>query len=307
MIRLCAVAAICAALPVLAAGQTWQSAIHDTGSLVHGSVAAPEHSLFFHCNTPSAQGLSLMQTEDHETILNAPHGMFVSLSGRLVDPAAWGYELSAVTVTVDGTGYRLPPLRWDELYGEWLVEVSMRDAVFAGLAGASDLVLDAGTGVAWRYPTDGLAPGLQAVMAACGAGWAQPGQGTAGAQKSVDLMTPDINAYLQRECGASYRITQDAIEAHDLDRDGVPDQIVDWAGVTCNAAMARPYCGAANCSIEVFLSTRPGAPQSFIGVGYSVAQAANGALGLRFGGTAGACARGECDRVYWWDGTQFRD
>jgi hypothetical protein len=43
---------------------------------------------------------------------------------------------------------------------------------------------------------------------------------------------------------------------------------------------------------------RPGDPQSMLGVGYAVTQAANGTPGMRFGGAAGRCARGECDRAF---------
>lgn len=308
---------IAAFLPLAASAQTWRSETFDTGGLVYGSVFAPEASLSFTCNTPSPQGRPLMETEDHETIRNGPFGVFVSLGSNLVPPQGGGTVLPAVTLVLNGTGYRLPPVVWDELYGEWMVELSMTDPLWTALSGASDLVLDAGTGAAWRYPTDGLAEGIEVAIGACVAGWMQAGYGVpagiataaAGAaplQQPASLITPEIDRFLRRGCNASYTLDERAIEAHDLDRDGVPDRVVDWAGVTCNAAMSRPYCGAAYCSIEVFLSTRPGDPQSMLGVGFEVTQAANGAPGLRFGGTAGGCARGECDRVFWWDGTQFR-
>lgn len=312
MTRSIVIAAMAAALPLAVQAQTWQATATDTGGLIYGTVHAPEYSLSFSCNTQSPQGRPLIETEDHETIRNLPFGIFVSLSAALVSPEA-GPNLPSVTVTLDGTGYRLPPLRWDELYGEWMVELAMADPVFAAMAGASDLVLDSGRGSAWRYPTDGLAEGLETAFTACVSGWAQAGfavpqtLGGAAVQPPIaTLLTAEIDQHLRRSCEATYVLDGGAIATHDLDRDGAPDRILDWAGVTCNAAIARPFCGAANCSVDVFLSSRPGDPQSFSGVGYTITQAANGAPGLQFGGTAGDCARGECDRVFWWDGAQFR-
>jgi hypothetical protein len=316
MIRATLLAAALAALPAVGMAQTWQGTTSDTGGLIYGGASAPARTLTFTCTAPSPQRRPLIETEDHKTIQSVPFGMFVSLSAALVPPPGGEAQLPAVTLTLDGTGYRLPPLRWDELYYEWMVELAMADPLFGALSAASDLVLDSGTGAAWRYPVDGLAQGLSAAMSACAAGWVQTGltlppelggaapnpQAAATAQ-----MTPEIDSFLRRGCEAGYTIVEGAITLHDLDRDGMPDRILDWAGVTCGGSIPRPFCGAANCSIDIFLSSRPGDPQSFLGVGYTVTQAANGAPGLRFGGTAGACARGECDRVFWWDGSRFRE
>lgn len=316
MTRATLLAAALAAVPALAGAQTWQASTADTGGLIYGGAIPPERTLTFTCTAPSPQRRPLIETEDYETIQSAPFAMFVSLSAALVPPPGGEALLPAVTLTLDGTGYRLPPMRWDELYYEWMVELAMADPVFGALSAASDMVLDSGTGAAWRYPVDGLAQGLSAAMSACATGWVQAGLtlppelgGTALAPQAAATtqMTPEIDTFLRRECAASYTIAEGAIALHDLDRDGMPDRILDWAGVTCGGPIPRPYCGAANCSIEVFLSSRPGDPQSFLGVGYTVTQAANGAPGLRFGGTAGACARGECDRVFWWDGNRFRE
>ncbi len=161
-------------LPVMAMGQTWQNIAADTGRLIYAGTVAPEYSLTFTCNAPSPQRRPLIETEDHETILNSPFGMFITLSAELVRPVG-GEVLPAVTVTLDGTGYRLPPVRWDELYSEWMVELAMADPLFGALAAASDLVLDSGTGAAWRYPVDGLAEGVVTAMSACATGWVQAG------------------------------------------------------------------------------------------------------------------------------------
>lgn len=316
MTRRCALAAVLSLLPASGVAQTWQTTATDTGAFIHAGSFAPEYSLAFTCNAPSPQGRDPMETDDHETIRNGAFGMFVSLSAALAPSQEGAGALSAVTFTLDGTVYRLPPLWWNEIYGNWMVELAMADPLFGAIAAASDLVLDSGMGAAWRYPLDGLSDGLGRAMSACATGWVQAGFGLppalggaapAAAPDMVGLTTPEIDAFLRRECGAPYTINDWAITAHDLDRDGVPDRILDWGGVTCGGAIARPYCGAAYCSIEVFLSSRPGDQQSFLGVGYTVTQAANGAPGLRFGGTAGGCARGECDRIFWWDGTRFRE
>jgi hypothetical protein len=309
MTRLAVLAALALALPAMAPAQTWTVYTEDTGALIHGSVSALQSTLAFVCNTPSARGVPMIETGDHHSRHSRPLGVFVSLSGGLIEPGE--AALPGVTLTLDGTGYRLPPVAWDDFYGDWSVELSMSDPVFAALTVASDLVLDAGTGAAWRYPTDGLAAGLETALSTCRAGWAQAGYGAAvtsnAATQQASGVAPDMDAHIRRGCGAGYTLGERAIGRVDLDRDGLEDRILDWAGVTCAAQMARPFCGAANCTIDIFLTTRPGDPQMALGIGYEVTRAANGATGLRFGGTAGACARGECDRVFWWDGTQFRD
>ena len=317
MTRFPLLAALIVALPVAAQAQTWQGNTLDTGGLIYGSAYAPQRSLSFECNTPSPQGRPLIETGDHETLRSQPHGMHVTLSHVLVDPFGVSPVLPAVTITLDGTGYRLPPLGWDDFYGYWSVELPMADPIFAALQGASDLVLDAGTGTAWRYPTDGLANSLSAALAFCGAGWRQagypslPGLGAAAPAlpppAAAATLTPGIDTHIRAGCGAGYALDPRAMALHDLDRDGVQDHVLDWAGVTCSGPIARPFCGAANCSIDVFLSSRPGDVQGFLGVGYRVVTAANGAPGLQFGGTAGACQRGDCDRIFWWDGERFRE
>lgn len=312
MLRAVLCAAVLALLPVLASGQTWRGDSGDTGGLVYGSVAAPEYSLVFGCNAPSPQRRPLMETGDHETALNTPFGVFVHVSPQLV-PRNAEAALPAAMLVADGTGYRLPSLWFNELDGGWMVELAMVDGLFGALSGAGELVFDTGTGQAWRYPVDGLSEGLSRIMSVCASAWVQagealpPGLGGVAAVPVQGLMTPEIDAHLRRECEAPYRIEDRGIAAHDLDRDGQVDRIVDWAGVICDGDLARPYCGAANCSIDVFLSSRPGEPQRLLGVGYVVATAANGAVGLQLGRTAGDCARGLCGQVLWWDGSRFRD
>lgn len=311
---------------VLAQGvPTWRAMNEDVGGLLRADVFAPEFSLGFTCTAPSPLGGRVDGRDAHQSRASVPYGLFVRISGAMVDRSAvWSGQggapvLGAVTLGLDGVGYRLPPFTWVELSYDWWLELSMADPMIAALEQAGDLVLDAGTGVAWRYPTDGLAEGLQTVMANCASAWAQAGfaapDTSAAAPAPVapvpaGLLTPELDAHLQRTCQAGYTLHPEAIAAHDLDRDGVADRIVDWRGVTCDASSPLgpiPFCGAAYCAIDVFLSTRPGDPQSMLGVGYEVTQAANGAPGLRFGGTVGGCARGDCDKIFWWDGTRFRE
>jgi len=314
MTRFLLIAAMAASFPVTAQAQTWRGETVDTGGLIYGNVYAPEQSLGFYCNTPSPQRRPLLETEDHETMLNVPYGMMVAMSSSLTNGDLTESVLSSVTLTLDGTSYRMPPLEHDGYYEKWLVELSFDDPLFTALAGASELILDTGIGPIWRYPTDGLAAVLEAAIAACEDGWAQAGYGAAGQQAAGQaptqpegLMTPEIDAFIRQGCNADYTLDPTAIAAHDLDRDGQPDGILNWDGVTCDAIGARPFCGAANCSVNIFLSSRPGDPQTFVVGGYQVAQAPNGMTGLRFGGTVGDCQRRDCDAVLWWDGTQFRE
>jgi hypothetical protein len=325
------VPALMAMLAMLGAGagaaQTWQSRTDDTGGLIYGTAFAPQYSLAFACNTPSPAGRPLMDTGDHETNRNGPFAIWVELGHILVEPRGNAPVLGAVTLIVDGTGYRLPPIQWSDFYGAWQVELSMGDPMFAALVDARTLVLDVGQGAAWQYPLDGLQPALDAAMQACVDGWVQQGltipvalnrywprmeepagpipvQPMTGA---VNALIPVVENHIRAQCGAGFQLDPARLGQADFDRDAVADIVLDWGAVTCDGAIARPYCGAAYCSIDVFLSSRGGQdPVAFLGVGYGLPLAANGLQGIQFGGTAGACARGECDDVFWWDGTQFQ-
>lgn len=312
---------VTAVLPFAVVAQTWQTRSNDSGALITASVSAPERSLSFFCTTPSPTGLPLLQTNEHESHrTDTPFTIIFAVGDALLDPYTDSSDLNATRVTFDTTTYGVPTMPWDEFFWSWNTTLSMQDPMVLNALSVRDMVFDPGRGTAYRYPVDGLSDGLRRTMATCVAGWQRSGvavppalqpflssDSTEPLPEPPTTVSPALDAHIRAGCNSSYQLSPSTLGLADLDRDGVEDVVLDWADVNCLGQLRRPFCGAANCSIDVFLSTRPGRPAGeFLGVGYQIVPAPNGGLGLRFGGTAAVCAQGGCDLVFWWDGQQFR-
>lgn len=331
-------AALALAAPVHS--QTWTAGAFDTGGLIYGSVAAPENSLTLACNTPSPQGRALFETGDHETNLSEPFEMFLEVSYQLIASAGAADILPEATLVVDGAGFRLPPILWDEFIGTWQVAIRMDDPLFDALRDARDLVFDAGQGTAWQYPVDGLSAGLGIAMQACVDGWGAAGQqipsslsrfwregtedgqsisqalaalpGSATVVPVSPIPTPDqvptaIDIAAAEGCnGVSHTIDPASVQTADLDGDGLNDYVFNHNGVRCGGRMSG-YCGAANCSIDVFLSSQSYAHRpEFLGMSAGFLTMNDGRTGIQISGTYSMCGEtGLCPGPLVWTGTEF--
>lgn len=332
-------AMILAATPM--AAQSWDNRAEDTGGLVYGSVSASETSLAFACNAPSPQNRPLHETDDHETNRSAPFAIFVEVSFRLIDNQGINDTLTEATLIVDGAGYRLPPVVWSDFFGTWQVELQMDDPMFDALREATDLVFDAGRGTAWQYPLDGLSRGIDAAMQPCVDAWAVAGNtipvtlsrfwregaedalspaqalaalASAGGNTPAPPSAPvsgqrpqTIEMAAAEGCsGGAVTIDPASVQTADLDGDGVDDYLLNHNGVRCDGRMSG-YCGAANCSIDVFLSTQGYAHRpDFLGMGVGTAPLPDGRIGLQISGTYSMCGEtGLCPGPLVWNGTEF--
>ena len=308
-----------------AAGQTaWVTQTSDLGAHIYGTARTASGDLALSCTAPSPHGRPLTENFENELHQTGPFEVLVYMH----DPYfAWPATrvIDSAILFVGATGYRLPPFMLDELRGT-AFRVRMSDPLIEALYDAPSLTLDTGQGTTHAFPVAGLGPALDAAMRYCSDRWVALGQplppalnrfaGAGSAQApaparapqpaSGTSLTPPVDARIRNGCNDGYTFDPRDLGQADLDSDGVPDQILDWGDVTCAGAMPRPFCGAANCSIDVFLSSRGGQlAGEFLGIGYEVVPGPMGTRGLRFGGTAGACARGECDFIFYWNGTEF--
>ena len=81
---------------------------------------------------------------------------------------------------------------------------------------------------------------------------------------------------------------------------------VDYSGVTCPGHTINPYCGAANCSIDVFMSSRGYInPIGLLGIGATMVPLANGRMGLGVSGTWSLCGDNGCDQPFVWNGVDL--
>ena len=127
------------------------------------------------------------------------------------------------------------------------------------------------------------------------------------AATSLATLPPVIVQHVYQTCGGSARIDETALSpAQDFDGDGAPDYVINYTGVYCQQDTMRGFCGAANCSIEVFLSSRGHIRAfDFLAIAATPAKAPDGRIGLRLAATPFICGDGYCDGIWLWDGQRF--
>lgn len=306
-----------------ASAQDWQAQTSDSGSLLFGNANHGSGLLSFGCTAPSPQGLSLVETESHESHRSEPFHLHIAFDESLFDWSG-GQQQRNVTITVGQNGYRLPPFIQDELLGT-AVHLPMADPLVAALTGAGQFTLDNGAGTAYQFGTDGLTDALAQGMGYCVDRWAAMGRQTPpslrpwrsgptysarveGSPNVYDI-PPGVGLHIVRLCNGGYTLGENAYQFGNLDGDGLPDYVLNWRDVTCDSTTGlNPHCGAANCSLDVFLSTQNYAQtESFLGTSIGLQPLGNGRSGLRIGGTYSVCGEGGslCSAPLIWDGQRF--
>jgi len=302
-----------------AIGQTWQSRALDSGALYYGSAYAPTNSMSVRCTAPSPQGLELIATGDHESNrTDTPFTMIVTLSIDVIDPFNVAHTQTGARIILDNVPYPIALFEYSDFYGEWTAgPFSMGDRLFSAMAGASEMLLDTGLGTAYAYPVDGLSAALDQAMDQCISGWVAQGHTVpAGLSRDVAqgagapgaVLPPAAMGRLNARClSGTATIDPAAIEAADIDGDGIDDYIFHYGGLDCGDGMyGGGYCGAANCSIDVFLSTlNHGLSEEFLGTDLSPVEAPDGAIGLQLSGTFSLCGAESCGPPFFWTGSEF--
>ena len=282
--------------------QVWQAETVDGGHFVfHTARAGAAVDLL--CLAPSLQRRPAVDVGQHETRPMA-RGMTRIEIGTQRIPVGNATQRGDVVLWADQTGYRLPPLNFNEIDGVWQVDISDADPLWAGLTQARAIVLAPGQDQAWQLPVAGFASAVARLQRDCVAAWSAA-QSAAPASVSVP---PAVVARVAQGCGTPTTLPGAAVQAGDLDRDGAVDFVVDWNGITCPGPFPRPFCGAANCSQMVFLSSRAYRdPVDFLGTSLTIVPHRAGVLALRLTGSLSLCgAQGEnCATPFVWDGTSF--
>ncbi|MBF9035099.1 hypothetical protein HKCCE2091_12705 [Rhodobacterales bacterium HKCCE2091] len=114
-------------------------------------------------------------------------------------------------------------------------------------------------------------------------------------------------AHVADMCGGGFETDPAGVQVLDIDGDGQRDYVLNYSYVDCQGTLTgRAFCGAANCSLQVFLSSRGhAAPEEFLGVALDAVTDAQGRVGLLLSGTASVCGDGACDSPYYWTGTDL--
>lgn len=304
--------------PFAAIAQEWRATLSSDNAYVGGWVGIPSYALGFSCAARAPAQGSVINSTWFETSIAPPWHYLIGISENLI-PYEQGTRNDLI-LFVDQTGYRLPPTAHNEMEGGWQFELPMTDGLFAQLPKASRLVLQVGTQAAWELPVANLGPALDTLRNTCAQTWIATGFAApagldpitgpvapAPAANTPFHLPPQVQAFADARCNGPARIGPQALQAGDLDFDGRPDVLMDWNDVLCPGETRSGYCGAANCSIDFFMSTRGYAhTYDVLAVGAQILPHLSGALGVRMGGTARVCAEIDCSAVNLWNGQNFR-
>ncbi len=299
--------------------QRWTTTLTRDNVYDAGRVAMPGNSMVIACAARSPKRGQVLGSQWWEVSVAPPWQYLFVFQDQLVPNAGSAQEVEMI-LFADQTGYRLPPVQRNELEGGWQTMLGMTDPMFASIATATRLVLQVGTSTAWQLPIEGLASGLKDIRDACGATWNATGiatpsgftpptgtQPTQAAEPAAGFTLPSqIQTFANQQCSGVATFEGSALKAGDLDGDGAPDIVLDWGFVRCNGQSMRPFCGAANCQYDVFMSSRGYAiTDTRLAVGVEIVTHRSGRQGLRIGGTAQVCSQINCNVPWLWNGTSF--
>ena len=324
-----ALALILATMALPAVGQSWDARTSANASLLFGYAVAPGESLGVGCTAPAPENAPLIDTGSHESHRTGAFEVYISFADNLFQ---WEppYSIADATMHVGDTAYGLPPIELNELQGT-AIYLPMEDPLILSLSTASSLIFDPGQGTAYAYPVEGIGQALHIALGHCVGRWsalgvAVPAQlerfrtesasaGGSGASTRYSpapafpvpaIAPPAAEAHISGLCDGPYDITDiSRVQAADIDGDGAADYLLNWDVVFCQGGLqGRAFCGAANCSIDVFLSSRGYAdPVQMLGIAADFVQDGAGRVGVLLDGTPFVCADGFCDTPWYWDGT----
>lgn len=303
----------CLAQPAAA----WEARLADDGALFYGVAEGPS-GMTMACIGPSRRGVPAIQVGAHETAQTPPFALRLEFAADWLPGNGVPPERRDVVIWADGTGYRLPLARFNEMHGVWMADVAMTDRLVTAMGGAETLLIGAERDQQFALSTAGIAQALDTVMSFCVAEYRRMGLAVPPALEALappPVPTPApaaagtmarAEAAILQGCEGAGTRTPGAILTGDMDGDGAPDAVLDWNEVTCTSGMARPFCGAAVCSVDFFLSTRPappGANHTALGAGPALVPLSNGTMGVRTGTAPATCnSTGTCAVIWYWNG-----
>ncbi len=289
-----------------ATGQSWSYQTFDNGHLIH-AYAASGQGLTFRCNGPSRGGLDVLTAEAHEDRRTARGMMLIEIGPERI-PLGNAFQRGDVVIWLSGTGYRLPPMVFNELDGVWQVELPSSDGFFAALRQSRDLILAPGQDRSWSFQTTGLTRAFEQATTLCTAAWT--GQGPAYAITENALMRAARQHVIKGCSGNRFTELQNAFLSGPIDGDDVPDVVVTWDAIQCSGGFPRPFCGASHCSATVFLSSRSGArPDDLLVQAIKLVPLSTGRMGLSIVGRFDSCGPNSlgCEVIWFWNGSRLAE
>lgn len=278
---------------------------------------------------------------------DTPYSVAFSFSIDLVNPFGTDPILTTPTMALDGRTYPLPRMEYSDFYAAWTGIAPIDVPGFLELFQSTTLIVDPGRGTAYAYPVDGLSASLDAAFGPCVERWYDLGHPmpprllayvTDGVAPDQPVPTPvplaviptlpflpagltpgpffEVPAvapqaafdHIAARCSGPLEIDPSFVTATDIDADGTADYIFNYQGLDCgDGQVGGGYCGASNCSIEVFLSTRGYRdPAEFLGHSLIPVQEVGGRRGVMLTASYAMCGEtGLCTPAFMWTGTGF--
>lgn len=289
----------------LASAQSWSHERYDNGHTLH-AYALSGQGLSLHCTGPSKGGLDVMTAEAHEDTRTARGTLMIEIGPERI-PVGNAIQRSDVVIWAGGTGYRLPPVIFNELDGVWQTTLPVGDALYQALLQAPDFALAPGQDQAWGYRTTDFIAAFEETVTLCEAAWT--GQGPAFQVAEGDLMRA-ARLDVGQGCNSTFTAGEGAFLTGLIDADETPDVVVNWAEIQCQNSFPRPFCGASHCSAKVFLSSQAGQrPDDFLAQAIRLQPLSNGRMGLAIIGRFDSCGPNSlgCERIWFWQGGQLSE
>ena len=316
-----------ATLAVLAATMSMANWRHDTGASL-GVFYAGAYS------EPAAVGLRCVGQMPGQTLgatdtsFSPPFGFLVEFGPNLVPPPGTTDRRNDLAIWVGNKGFQLPQMIWNDLDGVWVAPVLMTDQLVTAMRQGGRLVAGPVSGGQFEIPAGNMGVAIEQAMRFCAPYFAQGGNqippslmafatGTplSPEEKGGDTLEDYAKFHIAQGCdNAGFSTEPGYIQPGLIDADQEMDYVVDWGRITCQGGFPRPFCGASNCSADLFLSQSffpEGRPDSYLALGVSLIDLSNGRKGMQLGGSLATCAaagKGQngCQIIWYWDGSQMQ-
>ena len=297
-------------LPSGLVAQSWELQSHDDGSFFLGLMritSTPGFALL--CGERSPQGVSPHVTGNVEPDVTPARTLRLNISSTDIGPPNGNEQSRGDVLLISGnSGFRLPDVRWNELFNTWEADLAFDDPVLAAMGANPWIDMQSRAG-SRRVAAAGFSTALGQLVNYCKSMFATIGQPwEAGAGGGYGTMRDAAESAIGLGCNGNARREEGYLLSGDIDGDGQEDIVLDWGRVTCLTTIPRPFCGASMCSADVFLSSlfpRTGQPEDLLGFGIGIVALNNGLDGLITGGSLGTCAqerRDPCEYLYYWNG-----
>ena len=312
LIQTLAILVLPLAVPAQTLAQNWQFQQRNDGVAFDAYIYPRDRtgfSLSCAARNPSVPGLLPVYYEG--TKWTRPDELHLAFSAGAIGSQANNDTREDVLLVIGANAFRLPGIRYDEYASGWNTTLQAPGPMFDAIAAAQSFEIRsyAGTLV---VDASGFAAGYANLVNTCRRQFSSLRRPWRAAPAPPPItMRKAAETAVAKGCNGASSYQPDAFLSGDIDGDGVEDVVLDWGGIVCSAGLRRPFCGAAQCSAEVFLSQlypRRQTSEELLGIGVRLQPLNNGAMAVAVGGSFASCSAAglqSCEYIYYWNGSDL--